>query len=120
MQRPGTHEIVSALLNNYGTYLESIRLTEDKARSMEEIIGRATALASDERNAPAALTQLLSALPQLKPDIIALLTLAGVNQWAAYTVLRRTTAVNALLRTKLIPVFEPIQEQMRVLRTAKN
>lgn len=120
MQRPGTHEIVSALLNNYGTYLESIRLTEDKARSMEEIIDRAMTLASDEHHAPAALTQLLAAAPQLKPDIIALLTLAGVNQWAAYTVLRRTTAVNALLRTKLMPVFEPIQEQMRVLRMAKN
>jgi len=34
--------------------------------------------------------------------------------------LRRTTAVNALLRTKLKSVFDPIQEQMRVLRTAKK
>ena len=119
MQRPGTHEIVSALLNAYGKYLDSIRLTEDKARSMEDIFGRALTLVNDPNNAPAALAELLASLPQLKPDLIALLTLAGVDQWAAYTVLRRTTAVNALLRTKLIPVFEPIQEQMRVLRTAK-
>ncbi|MBT9612939.1 MAG: sulfur reduction protein DsrS [Burkholderiales bacterium] len=118
MQRPGTHEIVSALLNTYGKYLETIRTTEDKARSMEEIIGRAVTLIDDD--APAALTPLLSTLPQLKPDLIALLTLAGVDQWAAYTVLRRTTAVNALLRTKLEPVFEPIQAQMRVLRTMKT
>ena len=118
MHRPGTHEIVSALLNTYGKYLESIRLTEDKARSMDEIIGGALTLVDDAK-APAALSQLLTALPQLKPDLIALLTLAGVDEWAAYTVLRRTTAVNALLRTKLIPVFEPIQEQMRILRTPK-
>ena len=118
MHRPGTHEIVSALLNTYGKYLESIRLTEDKARSMDEIIGGALTLVDDTK-APAALSQLLTALPLLKPDLIALLTLAGVDEWAAYTVLRRTTAVNALLRTKLIPVFEPIQEQMRILRTPK-
>ena len=119
MQRPGTHEIVSALLNNYATYLASINIAEDKARSMEEIFERAATLASNEHNAPTTLVQLLAAVPLLKPDIIALLTLAGVNQWAAYTVLRRTTAVNALLRTKLEPVFEPIQEQMRMLRTVK-
>lgn len=117
MQRPGTHEIVSALLNAYGKYLDSIRLTEDKARSMEDIFNRACTLVDDPHNA--ALAELLAFLPQLKPDLIALLTLAGVDQWAAYTVLRRTSAVNALLRTKLIPVFEPLQEQMRVLRTAK-
>ena len=117
MQRPGTHEIVSALLNSYGHYLDAIRLTEDKARSMEEIRARAEALVNEP---PEALAQLLAAVPQLQDEITAMLTLAGVDQWAAYTVLRRTTAVNALLRTKLKPVFEPIQEHMRVLRTARR
>lgn len=119
MQRPGTHEVVSALLNSYGAYLEPIRLTEDKTRSMEEIIAKAEKLASGEEG-PAALRQLLAAAPELKEDIVAMLALAGVDQWAAYTILRRTTAVNALLRTKLAPVFEPIIEQMRVLRRARS
>jgi len=119
MQRPGTHEIVSALLNSYAAYFEPIRLTEDKARPMEEIIAKAEQLASGE-GAPEALNQLLAAAPELKEDIIAMLTLAGVDQWAAYTILRRTTAVNALLRTKLASVFEPIIGQMRVLRQAKS
>ena len=120
MQRPGTHEVVSALLNCYGTYLDAIRLTQDKPRSVEEIIQRATTLAQGAPDTPAALSELLAALPQLQPDIIAMLALAGIDQWAAYTVLRRTTAVNALLRTKLIPVFKPIQDQLRILRTAKH
>lgn len=115
MQRPGTHEIVSALLNAYGAYLDPIRLTEDKARSMEEIIAKAAGLANGD-GAPDALATLIANAPQLKGEIVAMLTLAGVDQWAAYTVLRRTTAVNALLRTKLKPVFEPIQQQIRVLR----
>jgi hypothetical protein len=117
MQRPGTHEIVSALLNSFGNYLDAIRLTEDKARSMEEIRARAEGIVSEP---PAALAALLAAAPQFKEDIIAMLTLAGVDQWAAYTVLRRTTAVNALLRTKLKAVLDPLQEQMRVLRTARG
>ena len=119
MQRPGTHEIVSALLNAYGAYLDSIRLTEDKARSLEEIIAKAEQLANGE-GAPETLQQLLAAAPNLREEIIAMLTLAGVDQWAAYTVLRRTTAVNALLRTKLAPVFEPIIEKMRVLRESSK
>jgi len=119
MQRPGTHVIVSALLNSYGAYFQPIRLTEDKARSMEEIIEKAGKLANGE-GAPEALTQLLAAAPELKEEIAAMLSLAGVNEWAAYTVLQRTTAVNALLRTKLASVFEPIIGQMRVLRRAKS
>jgi hypothetical protein len=119
MQRPGTHEIVSALLNCYAAYLEAIRLTEDKARSMEEIGAKAEQLVR-AADAPDALKQLLAAVPELKEDIVAMLTLAGVDQWAAYTTLRRTTAVNALLRTKLAAVFEPIIETMRVMRQAKS
>lgn len=119
MQRPGTHEIVSALLNCYGAYFEPIRLTEDKARPMEEIAAKAEQLA-DGQGAPEALKQLLAAAPELREDIVAMLTLAGVDQWAACTILRRTTAVNALLRTKLASVFEPIIEQLRVLRQAKG
>ncbi len=119
MQRPGTHEIVSALLNCYGAYFEPIRLTEDKARSMEEISAKAEQWAGSG-DAPEDLKRLLAAVPELREDIVAMLTLAGVDQWAAYTILRRTTAVNALLRTKLAPVFEPIVERMRVLRQAKG
>jgi hypothetical protein len=119
MQRPGTHEVVSALLNSYAAYLEPISLTEDKARSMEEIIAKAEQL-SNGKGGPEPLTQLLAAAPELKEEIVAMLALAGVNEWAAFNVLRRTTAVNALLRTKLASVFEPIIEEMQVLRRAKS
>jgi hypothetical protein len=115
MQRPGTHEIVSALLNAYGAYLDPIRITEDKARDMEEVIRVAERLANGD-GALEALQRLLSTVPELKQEIIAMLALAGVNEWVAYNALRRTTAVNALLRTKLASVFEPIIAQMRVLR----
>lgn len=119
MQRPGTHEIVSALLNSYAAYFEPIRLTEDKARAMEEVIANAEQLVNAQ-DAPEALKRLLAAAPELKEDLVAMLALAGVNEWVAYHVLRRTTAVNALLRTKLASVFEPIIGQMRVLRRAKS
>ncbi|MEJ5210624.1 MAG: hypothetical protein WHV61_04230, partial [Burkholderiales bacterium] len=60
--------------------------------------------------------ELLATVPELQPEITAMLTLAGVNEWVAYNILRRTTAVNALLRNKLAPVFEPITRQMLILR----
>ncbi len=115
MQRPGTHEIVSALLNAIGAYLAPISLTEDKPRSMEEVIQRAHALL-EAQAAPPALQALVDTVPELAPEITAMLALAGVNEWVAYNVLRRTTAVNALLRTKLAPVFDPILQQTLILR----
>lgn len=115
MQRPGTHEIVSALLNSLRTYFADISLAEDRARSMEEVIAQAQAFMAAS-TAPPALRELLAAVPDLEAEIAAMLALAGVNEWVAYNVLRRTTAVNALLRTKLAPVFEPLLAQMRVLR----
>ncbi len=113
MQRPGTHEIVSALLNAIAAFLGPIRTTQDRARSMEEITAEADALLS---NPPAPLAALIDTTPDVLQDIRAMLVLAGVDQWAAYRILQRTTAVNALLRTKLAPVFEPIQAHMRQLR----
>lgn len=116
MQRPGTHEIVSALLNSIGAYFAPLGLTEDKPRSMEEIAAKAQHLLASPSNELAVLG---AAVPELKDDLAALLTLAGVDQWAAYTILRRTTAVNALLRRKLAPVFDPIASAVRTLKTPK-
>lgn len=115
MQRPGTHEIVSALLNSLRSHFAAISLAEDRPREMPELAARAEALLT-EADAPAPLRELLATVPELQPEITAMLTLAGVNEWVAYNILRRTTAVNALLRNKLAPVFEPITRQMLILR----
>ncbi len=120
MQRPGTHEIVSPLLNTIGYYFTPIHEHLVPATSIEALVAEAAQLATGKPDIPASLSELLAAIPGLREDIRAMLMLARVDAELAIPILRRTTAVNALLRTKLQPLFEPLTQQIQVLRTAKS
>ena len=119
MLRPGTHEIVSPLLNAIGRYLAPLSEYLVPATSIESWLAEGAQLATGKPETPAQLTELLNAAPELRDDIGAMLMLARTNSELAYLILSRTTAVNALLCTKLQPLFEPLTQQMRMLRKAK-
>ena len=119
MQRPGTHEIVSPLLNNFGQYFASLRDFIEPSTKLDAWQVEGAELATGKADAPAPLTALLAAVPELRTDIGAMLMLARTNSELAYKILSRTTAVNALLCTKLQPLFEPLGQQLRQLRKAK-
>jgi hypothetical protein len=120
MQRPGTHEIVSPLMNTIGQYFTPLREHLAPAASIEALLEEMPRLAISQPDTPAPLAELLAAAPALREDITAMLMLGRIDAELAIPILRRTTAVNALLRTKLKPLFEPLTQQMRVLRTAKR
>lgn len=115
MQRPGTHEIVSPLLNAIGYYFASLRDYCAPAASIEALLAEDTS-----GEPPAPLSALLAAAPTLQADIDAMLILARIDAELATPILHRTTAVNALLRTKLQPVFEPLTRQIHVLRAVSQ
>ena len=119
MQRPGTHEIVSPLMNTIGQYFTPLREHLAPAASIEALLEEMPRLAISQPDTPTPLSDLLAAAPALHDDITAMLMLGRVDAELAIPILRRTTAVNALLRTKLKPLFEPLTQQMQVLRTAK-
>ncbi len=119
MLRPGTHEIVSPLLNTIGHYFSALTEYLVPSDKLDQWLEEGAQLATGKPDTPAPLTELLNAAPELREDIGALLMLARTHADLAFPILRRTTAVNALLRTKLQPVFEPLERQLRVLRTAK-
>ena len=119
MQRPGTHEIVSPLLNTIGHYFTSLGADLAPATALDSWLAEGVQLATGKPEEPAALTELLNAAPELRGDISAMLMLARTNAELAYVILSRTTAVNALLCTKLQPLFDPLSQQMRLLRQAK-
>lgn len=119
MLRPGTHEIVSPLLNTIGHYFSALAEYLVPSDKLDQWLEEGAQLATGKPETPAPLTELLNAAPELREDIGALLMLARTHADLAFPILRRTTAVNALLRTKLQPVFEPLERQLRVLRTSK-
>ena len=120
MQRPGTHEIVSPLLKAIGRYFTHLheRVTPADKLAAWELDGEQ--LGTGKPDTPAALTELLEAVPELRDDVRAMLMLARTHSDLAYVILSRTTAVNALLCTKLQPLFDPLTQQLRQLRKAKK
>jgi hypothetical protein len=120
MQRPGTHEIVSPLMNTIGQYFTPLREHLAPATSIEALLEAMPQLTIHKPDSPPPLNDLLAAVPALREDISAMLMLGQIDAELAIPILRRTTAVNALLRTKLKPLFEPLTQQMRVLRIAKS
>ena len=119
LQRPGTHEIVSPLLNTIGHYFADLKEYLVPAESIANLLIEGAQLATGKPDTPPALLALLNTAPHLREDIGAMLILARTHADLALPILRRTTAVNALLCTKLQPVFDPLAQQIQVLRRAK-
>lgn len=115
MQRPGTHEIVTLFLQTVANYFARLAGLVTKAPSLEQWSAANQTLSDVAANA---LKELRDAVPELKPEVDAMSMLVTVDHELAAPILRRTTAVNALLRTKLQPVFAPLAVQIRILRGA--
>lgn len=111
MHRPGTHEIVSLFFRALENYFVALGLHLNAAESIEAWLTQP----QGSYESPL-LSELQNAAPELHDEINAMLILARAHADLALPILRRTTAVNALLRTKLQPLFAPIAEQIRVLR----
>lgn len=109
MQRPGTHEIVVRFLQTLSDYFGPLANRVARPISLEQWVKEPAGQDAD-------LTALRQALPNLGAEIDAMLALARADADLAAPILRRTTAVNALLRTKLQPLFAPLGAQIRVLR----
>ena len=121
VRHPAAQEVVNVMFNALGNYFRS-DITEqlsgngtmdDMVRNGEALCSLLIASESDQGNA---LQTLLQALPQLKPEICAILILSGVSASLAEPIFARTTAIGTLMRTKLEPVTLPLLQQIAVLR----
>ena len=119
MLRPGNHEIVMPFLKAIGHYFAMLSEFVAPADNLEKWETEGAQLSIGKPESPAALQQLIETIPELRTDIAAMLMLARTHSDLAYPIISRTTAVNALLRTKLQPMFEPLTQQIKTLRTAK-
>ncbi len=120
MQRPGTHEVVNPLLNTIGHHGATLSEFLTPTSTVDTWQSEGAQLATGQSEPPVLLIELLTAIPEHRDDIGAMLMLARTNSNLADAILSRTTAVNALLCTKLQPLFEPLTQQLRLLRKAKK
>lgn len=112
LRRPSTPLIVYALLDVVGVYFRRAGALLADAATLEQILHLTDTLIANN----AELKAVLAATPQFSREIRAMLVLAGLRQSVAEPILTRTTAVGALMRTKIDPIAAPILAEMAILQ----
>jgi len=104
---------VATLMDTVGYYFRPARSEMESAKEISE------ALALSEQwvdTAGEELAALLQVVPALKPEIVAMLTLAHASEVWVTPIIAVTSAAGTLLRRKLEPVVNPVLQQYAVLR----
>ena len=121
LKKPSNQDVMVELMHAMAAYSCSLPVTmprkfhiTDVARLSVEPRGGAVV----DAEALEYLQALLEALPEAENDIHAMLFLAMLAEPLLDPVFSRTDAIGTVMRKKLQPVTEPINEQIRILRNA--
>ena len=117
LQKPSTHLVVYALLDAFSRRYRDLGVPLS-GKCLEELQVQAQALCANGAQRPAALSEVIDALPGDRRGIQAMLTLSGLSGKVADPYLLRSTAVGALMRRKLDPLVKPIQSEIHILQGA--
>ena len=112
-QRPADQDVVTALTNALGHYFAVARLVVESPREIATIEQMVEALCGMQEGP---LHELLAAVPALTAEIHAMLFLAQIDEAIVTPIFAHTDAVGSVMRKKLEPVLQPIQQQFAVLR----
>ena len=115
LRRPSTPLIVYSLLDAVGNYFRSCSTGAAPmadAATLEQILHLTDTLIANSTE----LKAVVAAAPQFSREIRAMLVLSGLRQSVAEPILTRTTAVGALMRTKIDPIAAPILAEMAILQ----
>jgi len=124
LKKPANQEAVCALFNAIGNYFNpdydaaENDYDENLSNAMAEqdiqvLIDQAQ---QQTENADKELSSLLDAVPMLREDIQAMLSLAAITDAIATPVFARTDAVGSVMRKKLAPVTNLLFSQLQTLR----
>jgi DNA-directed RNA polymerase specialized sigma24 family protein len=109
MEKPANQDVVTLLLDIIRDYLSSLRPAGDPDLDWELLIK--TSNESEEPDLQAA----INGLPDRERELRTLYLLSGVGYGIVRPIFSKTDAIGSLMRKKLQPVFEPLQESVRSL-----
>jgi hypothetical protein len=120
LEKPTNQDVVVELLQAIAAYSAHLPIAGTYLTEMDTIASLADALLDGSEAAGSEvsgqLAELLLAVPGARSRIRAMLILAMVNEPLANPVFSRTDAIGTVMRKKLRPVSEPIQEQIDLLK----
>jgi hypothetical protein len=115
LRHPENQDVVVALLNAVAAYFSALRQGCNHAGTVEAALADAEALCAGNEP-PAAIRELLGAVPELAGEVRAMAALAVMDAEVAKPVLAHTTASGTLMRKKLEPVITPVLRLFAELR----
>jgi hypothetical protein len=105
MHRPADQDVVSALFDAIGDYFGVLQIHHGQLRTIEEIEAVVEGIMSHPAEA---LTNLLNAVPELEPEIRAMLFLAHFDEAVVLPIFSLSDAVGTVMRKKIAHVSEPM------------
>lgn len=116
LRKLSEQDAVVALLDALSRYFHDARLNLEPCQDVPAILADAENAAGQ---APAA-RAILSVVPDLRPEILALYALARMDEAIVTPVFARSSASGSLMRRKIEPVIAPVLEQIAILRRVRH
>ncbi len=112
LHKLSSQDAVVALLNVLSRYFGVLRTADEPMQDVAAIL-EAAAHTLDET--PAA-REILTAIPELRPQLLAMYALVRMDEAVVTPVFARSSASGTLMRSKIEPVIHAVQSQIMVLR----
>ncbi|MGB5306885.1 MAG: sulfur reduction protein DsrS [Gammaproteobacteria bacterium] len=119
LDKPANQDVMVELLRALAGYFEPVRIDAQRHENMDEIAAIAALAGSAGVEAYGAhatrMNELTGAVPELLDHIHAMIFLSLLDEPVVNPIFSRTDAIGTVMRRKLKPVIEPVQQQIAVL-----
>jgi hypothetical protein len=116
LEKPSNQDVVVSLLHAIAAYFHSIRTNDTGYQTMDEVLAAADKLMTSGAVPGNTLGELLAVVPGMEREVHAMLVLSMVDEPLVNPIFSRTDAIGTVMRRKLKPVSEPLQQYIDTLR----
>ena len=116
LNKLSSQDSVVALLNVLSRYFAALRKPGEPIQDVATILDEA----ANALDAEPVARELLAALPELRPELLAMYTLAHMDEAVVTPVFARSSASGSLMRRKIEPVIRTVLAQIAALRRSAH
>jgi hypothetical protein len=114
LAKPPSQDVVTTTFDLLRDYFGALRPEGDPALSIADLLAEAEGFASTESPDQDA-ARLLQETPDLAPEVAAMRVLSGVGYGLIRALSLDPSVLGSLMRRKLTPVIDPLQDRLRLL-----